>query len=155
MKPILLLDLDGVLITTPSWKADQIHEDGYSAFNKTAVENLNELLANTNADIWLSSTRRMNKSLEEFNTIFSNRRIERKLAGFVPHGTLSESRLEEINAFLDLKPGQKFIIIDDDNSLQDLTEERKKYWIKTNAMIGFDKEKLQEAIRLVNDLKLF
>ena len=44
MKNAILLDLDGVLITTPNWKPDEIHCDGYSVFNKVAVANLNGLL---------------------------------------------------------------------------------------------------------------
>jgi len=32
-KICLILDLDGVLMTNPFWKADRIHLDGYSEFN--------------------------------------------------------------------------------------------------------------------------
>ena len=68
MKNLLLLDIDGVLITTPPWKQDVIHNDGYSEFNETNVANLNKLLSKIdNVEIWLSSTRRLKKRLAEFN----------------------------------------------------------------------------------------
>jgi len=60
----LILDLDGVLITTPSWKADNIHSDGYSDFNKDCVINLNKLLLVENFEIWLSSMRRTTKNIK-------------------------------------------------------------------------------------------
>ncbi len=63
----LILDLDGVLITTPLWKADEMDSDGYSKFNQSCIDNLNELLSLADFDIWLSSTRRTVKSIEEFN----------------------------------------------------------------------------------------
>lgn len=54
-KVLLILDLDGVLITTPTWKADEIDSDGYSKFSRNCVSNLNRLLATANFEIWLSS----------------------------------------------------------------------------------------------------
>jgi len=37
-KTTLILDLDGVLITTPSWKADEMDADGYSKFNENCIK---------------------------------------------------------------------------------------------------------------------
>ena len=51
----MILDIDGVLITNPPWKADQILSDRYSEFYETCVGNLNELLNVAEFDIWLSS----------------------------------------------------------------------------------------------------
>lgn len=79
---ILILDIDGVLITTPPWKADQMDTDGYSKFNHDCVENLNELLTIEDYNIWLSSTRRMVKTLDEFNSIFEHRKIKNQSQDF-------------------------------------------------------------------------
>ena len=51
MKNVILLDLDGVLITTPPWKQDELHDDGYSNFNYLAVDNLNKLLSIADAEL--------------------------------------------------------------------------------------------------------
>ncbi|MCD6065318.1 MAG: hypothetical protein K0S33_144 [Bacteroidetes bacterium] len=153
MKNVILLDLDGVLIITPPWKPDEIHADGYSDFNRIAVKNLNSLLNRTAVEIWLSSSRRMGKSVAEFNTIFRNRGIEQEIKGFIPSGTLSQNRLVEVDAFLNHEPIRNFLIIDDDNSLQDLTPTRKNNWIKTDSLLGFTDEKLLAAIEIVKNWK--
>lgn len=145
MKNVVILDLDGVLITTPSWKADEIHPDGYSDFNKEAVHALNSLLEEIEAELWLSSTRRLNQTLEGFRTIFNNRSIKKELAGFLPGGTRGLKRRVEIEAFLNCEPIDNFIIVDDDQSLQELDETRKDFWVRTDPLIGFNTEKLNEA----------
>lgn len=151
MKNCIILDLDGVLITTPSWRPDELHSDGYSDFNKTAVENLNGLLSEVNAELWLSSTRRLNKTLKEFNEIFRNRNIKRELTGFLPSGTLGLKRRIEIDSFLNHEAVQNFLIIDDDQSLQELDEMRKAFWVRTDSMLGFNLEKLIEAKQKIED----
>jgi hypothetical protein len=151
MKNVLLLDLDGVLITTPPWKPDQMHEDGYSDFKKSAVENINILFEKVSFEIWLTSSRRANKTLAEFNEIFCNRKLSNKLVGFLPVETIKCTRLIEINKFLDKEVLDNFLIIDDDNSLNDLAPERKKFWVKTDSLIGFNKEKLDMASEIIKN----
>lgn len=82
-KHLLILDLDGVLITTPQWKPDQIGLDGYSEFNINCVNNLNSLLSIVDFEIWLSSTRRTVKSLEKFNEIFKKRNVIQNITEFL------------------------------------------------------------------------
>jgi hypothetical protein len=152
MKNLLILDIDGVLITTPPWKQDGIHSDGYSEFNETNVANLNQLLSKIeNVEIWLSSTRRLKKTLAEFNEIFINRKIEKQLSGFLPIEDEIQKRVTEINNFLDRNKTNRILIIDDDSTLESLTEERKKYWIKTDLLLGFNNEKLNEALSIVEN----
>jgi hypothetical protein len=151
MKDVILIDLDGVLITTPSWKPDIIHSDGYSDFNETSIMNFNKLIENVNAELWLTSSRRVNKTLSEFNEIFKNRNVIKELKGFIPCGTQGVDRLSEINAFLDHEPIRNFLILDDDNSLQGLDSKRKQYWVKTNPLIGFDNERLLDAINRIKN----
>lgn len=147
---VILLDLDGVLITTPPWKPDEMHEDGYSDFNPLCVSNFNILLEKATADIWLTSSRRWTKTLIEFQEIFKNRKVIKSPVGRIPDGTGGRSRLSEINAFLDHEPYQHYMIIDDDNSLQSLTPSRKTHWIKTNPLIGFNNECLLSSIEIIS-----
>lgn len=67
---LLILDLDGVLITTPPWQPDVIDTDGYSNFNEVCTTSLNKILTEYSFEIWLSSSRRIGTSIEEFNRIF-------------------------------------------------------------------------------------
>lgn len=150
-KITLILDLDGVLITTPPWKADEIDLDGYSKFNTACVSNLNILLSQANFEIVLSSTRRILKTLEEFNRIFAHRNITQSIKGFIPVYNTYQSRKEEIERFLTDSKIHDFIILDDDKSLNGLTKNRKQYLILTEFMKGFDKDKLEEAKRILRD----
>lgn len=157
MKKIkLILDLDGVMITTPSWKQDVMHSDGYSDFNKSCVVNLNKLLEVSDFEIWLSSSRRTHKTLVEFNTIFKNRGINKEITGFIPIG---KNRFEEISYFINFSklPSENkfsiidystipdYLIIDDDKTLNVMTDRL----ILTDSMLGFNNDKLQEALETI------
>ncbi|MCL6274229.1 HAD domain-containing protein [Muricauda sp. 2012CJ35-5] len=146
---LLILDLDGVLITNPPWKADRIHADGYSEFNHSCVENLNRLLSLTEFEIWLSSTRRTKMTLAEFNLIFKNRGIQTRISGFLPEYPDCKNRKEEIVRFIsEVKPNE-FLIIDDDKSLNGLEDRIKNRLVSTELTKGFNSEKLEEAIKLL------
>ena len=142
----MILDLDGVLITTPPWKPDRIDRDGYSEFNESCVENLNTLLASTEFDIWLSSTRRTVKTLNEFNVIFKNRGIKNKIVGFLPVYPDCKTRREEVQKFITDFSVSDYIIIDDDKSLNGLEPKIKKHLISTELMKGFNFQKLKEVL---------
>ena len=150
---ILILDLDGVLITTPPWKPDDTCDDGYSAFNDTCVENLNRLLTHENFDIWLSSSRRRTKTLDEFNAIFANRNVKKPISGFIPECADCQNRKDEIVTFLQELNTDHVLIIDDDSSLNDLPAAYKRRLVLTEAMKGFDKQKLVLAKAITDQLK--
>jgi len=147
---LLILDLDGVLITNPSWKADQIDSDGYSEFNESCVENLNRLLTLAEFDIWLSSTRRTVKNLTEFNLIFKNRGIKKEIVGFLPEYTDCRNRKEEVLKFIAEFKVSDFLIVDDDKSLNGLESGIKEKVILTELTKGLDSEKLKEAAHKIN-----
>ncbi len=146
----MILDLDGVLITNPSWKADQIDSDGYSEFNKSCVENLNRLLTLAEFDIWLSSNRRTVKTLTEFNLIFENRGIKNEIVGFLPEYADCKNRKEEVLKFIEEFKPSDFLIIDDDKSLNGLESRIKDKLILTELTKGLDSEKLKEAVSKIN-----
>jgi hypothetical protein len=143
---ILILDLDGVLITTPPWKADSIGVDGYSDFNKNCVAQLNKLLSIHHFEIWLSSSRRKGQSLAFLNTIFSNRGILTPITGFLPIHSDKKDRKEEVEFFLQENQVSNFLILDDDKSLNDLEEALKSKLVLTSYLKGFNEEKLKEAL---------
>lgn len=148
----LILDLDGVLITNPAWKADRIHSDGYSDFNESCVENLNRLLTLAEFDIWLSSTRRTTKTLTEFNLIFKNRGIKKDIVGFLPEYEDCRNRKHEVEKFIAEFNISDFLIIDDDKSLNELESQVKNRLISTELTIGFNSEKLIEATEKIKNL---
>lgn len=148
---LLILDLDGVLITNPSWKADRIESDGYSEFNESCVENLNRLLTFSEFDIWLSSTRRTVKTLAEFNLIFKNRGIKKEIVGFLPEFKDCKNRREEVLKFITEFKASEFLIIDDDKSLNGLESGIRESLILTELTKGFNSEKLKEATEKIKN----
>ena len=66
----ILLDIDGVLVTTPSWKPTEQLSDGFMKFNETAAENLAMLFKQTNASIVLTTTHRINFDVTKWREIF-------------------------------------------------------------------------------------
>lgn len=148
-KIILFLDLDGVLITTPSWKKDELAADGYSKFNDKCIEYLNVLLSKFDLDIYLSSTRRATKTIEEFNAIFNHRNIATTITAFLPENSNYVSRGEEIENFIQENQLIKYLIIDDDKSLMNCSSIIKENVVLTNYYEGFNAEKLREAIEML------
>ncbi|MGH1338082.1 MAG: HAD domain-containing protein [Aureispira sp.] len=146
---ILFLDLDGVLITTPAWRPNEIATDGYSAFNPICVHYLNALLPLANFEIWLSSSRRKTSSLEAFQGIFERRGVAAKLAGFLPDYPNCHSRKEEILTFITTMKISNFLILDDDKSLNGLAPVYKERLVLTSYFQGFKEEQLALATTIL------
>jgi len=145
----LILDLDGVLITTGAWKPDAIDVDGYSEFDYVAVQNFNKLLKDNKFEIWLSSSRRIYKSLEEMNAIFKHRGIVQPITGFLPYLPALENRKKEVEHFIKVQKLQRYLILDDDKTLNALPPIMKAKLVLTKFLIGFKEEKLAEAFSIL------
>lgn len=151
--PVLkvILDLDGVLITTPPWQQDTLHADGYSDFNSNCVSCLNALLLHHDAQIWLISTRRKAKTLTEFQAIFKARGINAPLVGLVPVYKDGMNRKDEALRFIRENQLEHYLIIDDNTVLRQLPSEMKKRLVITKYLLGFNEEKLAEAKSILSE----
>lgn len=145
----IILDIDGVLITTPLWKPDALHKDGYSDFNETCVRNFNKLASTVTIEVMLSSSRRKTKTLAEFRQIFDNRGIEATVTGFIPVLADATHKSEEIKAYLEETKVRNYLIIDDDLSLNDLPPHIRKNCIFTTYARGFDEQALAQAREVI------
>lgn len=147
----ILLDLDGVLITNPAWKADELAEDGYSAFNKHCVGQLNRFLAQIESfELWLSSTRRTAMSLSDFNKVFKSRELIAPVKGYTPVLEAGTSRRGEVESFAKTLSIDQLLIIDDDTSLHDLPKALKARWIPVNPFLGFTEECIQKGWEILH-----
>ena len=140
MDNIILLDLDGVLITTVPWESDKMHEDGYSDFNSICVTNLNRILKDTGYNIVMSSTRRRHTDIDKMNEYFKARGVDKEIVLYVPDynvkGERFLTRREEIERFLEEHQPKNYLILDDDKSLSGASEEIQSNWIQTYLMTG-------------------
>ncbi|WP_400191230.1 HAD domain-containing protein [Hymenobacter sp. B81] len=149
---IIFLDIDGVLCTQSAWKPEIIAADGYSEFNAACIENLNLLIEQTGAGIILTSSRRMTKTIDEFQEIMQRRGCCGQIIGKVDDATAPSgvSRAVEIAAWLN-HYGQPahFVILDDDSRLAELPHQYRSHWVRTTYYRGFDAVALSEALAIL------
>jgi hypothetical protein len=149
----ILLDIDGVLVTTPSWRTVEQHEDGFMKFNETATRNLTALIMQTNAEIVLATTHRISYDVDKWIQIFKGREI--------PVTRLT--KINEVNSIQEMKDrgseiqewvnhfgeGEQYIILDDDLSISKLPKRITDRWVKMKSLLGFDSESLDRAIKIL------
>ena len=149
----VLLDIDGVLVTTPGWRITEQHSDGFLKFNDKAEKNLIRIITETNASIVLTTTHRITYSIEKWKEIFNNRGIPvQTIEKINTKQTVSEmvDRGNEIKEWIDNFGANKpFVIIDDDLSINALPLEIKDKWVMTKSMIGLDEEGTERAIKIL------
>ena len=152
---IILLDIDGVLITTPGWRPVEQHADGFFKFNQHATQNLIRLLEATNASFVLTTTHRIAYSTIEWLAIFNGRGIFPsgidKINGASSVAEISD-RASEIAAWVsEQAAGLNYVVIDDDLSINGLPAPIKGRCILTKPLIGFDAEAVEKALRLFQE----
>lgn len=150
----VILDLDGVLITTLHTQPEALHTDGYTDFNADCVANFNTLLDGTNAEIWLISMRRKTKTLAEMQAIFANRGIAAPLVGMVPVYDEDIKRNHETVRFIRENNLEHYLIIDDNTVLRQLPRSMKTRLVQTHYLKGFNGEKLEEAKGILENLNV-
>jgi hypothetical protein len=129
MKPIIFLDIDGVLTTMYEYnKSRKKFWDKYElahelkmpySFNSGCVNIFNEILKKTDADIVLSSDWRTHWTLQELNNIFKFNKVIKSPIGVTEVHPTSMSYLErnrgrEITMYLEKHPNiTTYVIVDD------------------------------------------
>jgi nicotinamidase-related amidase len=145
MSKVIFLDIDGVMIAGSHLKRTKSYP-GYQ-FHPDAVKNLNEIIAQTNALIVITSTWRKGKSIAELQKMFEENGIEQGVIGQTPIVAFG-TRGQEIHQYLEeslYDPSfdiEKFIIIDDNNNMGDL----KPFLVQTNWDTGLDEKAKKRAI---------
>jgi len=148
---LLLLDIDGVMVPAKSWSAPPILEDGFAMFNSKSVKALNEIIYESNADILLTTSHKSRFSLEQWAIIFRNRGIAINNIGRLPQNHHHLSRLEEItNWYTSNDNIDNFVIIDDDKSLNGLSDYLKTRLVLTKPLIGLTSSHVEDALRILN-----
>ncbi|GAA4023954.1 hypothetical protein GCM10022409_04810 [Hymenobacter glaciei] len=150
---VILLDIDGVLVTTPSWRKVELLADGFMKFNEKAASNLAHILKQTNASIVLTTTHRITYSVDEWIVLLKTRGIHSPTISKINNvESIAEmaDRATEISIWV-AKKGftERFVIIDDDLSINGLPPEIKKRCVLTKPMIGLDTEATENALAIL------
>ena len=153
MHMTILLDIDGVLVTTPAWRTAELDTDGFLRFNEKAAKNLARIIDETNAAIVLTTTHRINYSVDEWKEIFKVRGIHpfsvSKLNDIKTIGDMAD-RATEIKEWVDKQTDrQPYVIIDDDLSINGLPLTIKGKCVLTKSMLGLDEESTIKALDIL------
>lgn len=148
---LILLDIDGVLVTASSWKKPELLNDGFSVFNNRATAAFKKIVSETKATVLLTTSHKAHYSLNEWVSIFSNRGINLNKIDSLPENLSHLSRKDEIiNWFNNSNVNEEFVIIDDDKSLNDLSKTLKEKLVLTNPLVGLTEELASKAISILN-----
>jgi hypothetical protein len=114
---IIFLDIDGVLRTDKSdkyWSSitgKAIPKIVFDRnFDKNAISTINEIIHYTGAKVVITSTWRVQHSLEQLKLIFKSRGFQGEIIDITNVGY---SRGEEIQEWLDTHTVNKYVVIDD------------------------------------------
>ncbi|MDB5150001.1 MAG: hypothetical protein JWQ57_4021 [Mucilaginibacter sp.] len=149
---VILLDIDGVLVTEPSWRKVESEADGFMRFNKQSVTNLAEILAQTNAAVVLTTTHRISFTNEQWIQVFRLRGITiSNISKLNDKQSLAEmeDRGTEIEDWANDQQDTNFVIIDDDLSINQLPEWIKQRWVATKPFTGIDEEAKQKVLSIL------
>lgn len=145
---LLLLDIDGVMVPANSWKKPEFLNDGFPAFSKNAIEALQRIIAEMNAQIMLTTSHKSKYSLQQWSTIFEVRGIKLKNIDRLPENIENLNRKEEIlHWFNHNKISENFVIIDDDKSLNGLPRALKQKLILTSGALGLTNQLVTDYIK--------
>lgn len=132
----IFLDIDGVMVPFYSWRVSEQLNDGFSVFSTRATYRLNRLI-NDDTEVILTTSHKSKYSIKEWKEIFKRRGIEIKHLSRLEDNIECLNRRDEILKWFDENGiPDKYLIIDDDKSLNDIGTAFKENLILTNAMIG-------------------
>jgi hypothetical protein len=150
----ILLDIDGVMVSAKPWQTCETGADGFCAFSKFSVEGLNRILvASANPEIILTTSHKNTFTLQEWESIFSTRGVLKTKIGRLVSNNPRLSRYEEIKHWHSENEDAKFIILDDDRSLNAFeTSFKEAHLVMTNPTVGLTSEAADDAIQKVGNL---
>ena len=153
---LILLDIDGVMVPASAWKRPEFLKDGFPAFNNRATEALEKIISETSATLLLTTSHKSNYSISEWNAIFKLRGITVTKIERLEENSLNTNRKDEIlNWFSSTNSKEKFVIIDDDKSLNALPSNLKEKLVLTSPLVGLTMDMAFDAIAILKQEEMF
>lgn len=140
----LFLDIDGVLNSVSwyreEWNKNHVYPQG--DFDPKCVELVNRIVEETGCKVVVSSSWRTESNLQ---SIFDKAGLKFKIHSITPFGS---HRGCEIQEWLDSQTEPYVYAIVDDN--RGMLSHQRKYFIKTNTVIGITDEDARHIINILN-----
>lgn len=150
---LILLDIDGVMVSGASWRTPEILSDGFAGFSRRAVSSLQKIISETGASIVLTTSHKSTYSLSQWKDLFKTRGLNVSIDKLDDNvGRLS--RKDEILHWLDNKHPKDYVIIDDDKSLNGLPAAIKQKFVLTSSIVGLNEENALSAIDVLKHTAL-
>ncbi len=146
---LILLDIDGVMVPTTTWKPTEILSDGFANFSKRAISNLQTIIYNTGATVLLTTSHKSRYSNSEWEKIFKTRGIITNISTLEPNENHLNRKEEILRWCTKAKPLENFVILDDDKSLNGLPECIKSKTIVTSGTVGLTIDEAKVAIDIL------
>jgi hypothetical protein len=150
---LILLDIDGVMVPTTSWKPTEILSDGFANFSVRAITNLQTIIYSTGASILLTTSHKSRYSNSEWEEIFKRRGITTNINTLEPNKDNLNRKEEILRWHTKTSIAESFVIIDDDKSLNGLPNHIKDKAIITSVTVGLTFEQAQSAIDILKKEK--
>ena len=146
---LILLDIDGVMVPTTTWRPTEILPDGFANFSTRAITNLQTIINSTGATILLTTSHKSRFTNSQWENIFKTRGIVAKI-DLLENNENNLNRKEEIlRWFTKTNISESFVILDDDKSLNGLPDYIKDKAIVTSGTVGLTIDQAQEAIQIL------
>lgn len=153
---LILLDIDGVMVPASAWKRPEFLNDGFPVFSNRATEALQKIISETSANLLLTTSHKSNYSISEWNAIFKLRGITVTKIERLEGNSLNTNRKDEIlNWFSFTNSKEKFVIIDDDKSLNALPSNLKEKLVLTSPLVGLTMDMALDAIAILKQEEMF
>lgn len=146
---LILLDIDGVMVPTTSWKPTEILSDGFANFSARAITNLQTIIYNTGASILLTTSHKSRYSNSEWEEIFKRRGIVTNINTLEPNEDNLNRKEEILRWFTKTSISESFVILDDDKSLNGLPSNIKNNAIVTSGTVGLTNDQAKSAIDIL------
>lgn len=146
---LLLLDIDGVMVPTTSWKPSEILVDGFANFSTRAVNNLQHIIDATGATILLTTSHKSRFSNAEWEELFKRRGITAKITALEPNCDNLNRKEEILRWYIKSSVTKSYVILDDDKSLNGLPPFIKDKAIITSGTVGLTVDQAESAITIL------
>ncbi len=150
---LILLDIDGVMVSGASWKRAELLPDGFSAFSSKAVSSLNQIMLETSGSIVLTTSHKSSYSIPEWENIFKARGINAGISRLNENNNRLSRKDEILNWFKSRNDNEEYVIIDDDKSLNELPMNIKERLVLTDSIIGLNEYSASKAIDIMKTLQ--